>query len=47
MLYYPQLQRGDKTMIRLFVNNANMMQLGIVMQSDCNQAYIVIPLSKL
>lgn len=34
-------------MSRLFVNNANMMQLGMVMQSDCNQAYIVIPLSKL
>lgn len=34
-------------MLRLFVNNANMMQLGMVMQSDNTQAYIVIPLSKL
>ena len=34
-------------MLRLFVNNANMMQLGMVMQNDRNQAYIVIPLSKL
>ena len=34
-------------MLRLFVNNANMMMLGMVMQNDRSQAYIVIPLSKL
>jgi len=34
-------------MLSLFVNNANMMMLGMVMQNDYNQAYIVIPLSKL
>ena len=33
-------------MLRLFVNNANMMQLGMVMNNQ-NQAYIVVPLSKL
>ncbi len=34
-------------MLRLFVNNANMMQSDMVMYGDYIQAYIVIPLSKL
>lgn len=33
-------------MLRLFVNNANMMQSGMVMYNDNMQAYIVVPLSK-
>lgn len=34
-------------MLRLFVNNANMMQSDMVMNGDTMQAYIVVPLSKL